>query len=211
MQRHAHAHALEGRADVSAPLSCASGVAFPHFFAPAPQNARALLRNSLPIKNKQIRIVQNSLESITEDLRVPGVRFSVRSLSLALALFRSTLRRLCAPPCVPVFALTLLACRTTRMRAALAQGVDGSVRRSLQIVKNESAALLADVPAANKADATAALARLKTSLEEFSAIVANKDKQEARDWQRGRQRTQRCTGRSQYAPLLGCASHHRCR
>ncbi len=97
------------------------------------------------------------------------------------------------------------------MRAALAQGVDGSVRRSLQIVKNESAALLADVPAANKADATAALARLKTSLEEFSAIVANKDKQEARDWQRGRQRTQRCTGRSQYSPLLGCASHHRCR
>jgi cyclophilin family peptidyl-prolyl cis-trans isomerase len=60
--------------------------------------------------------------------------------------------------------------------------VDGSVRRSLQIVKNESAALLADVPAANKADATAALARLKTSLEEFSAIVANKDKQEARAW-----------------------------
>ena len=42
------------------------------------QNARALLRNALPIKNKQIRVAQQALESITDDLRVPGVRFSVR-------------------------------------------------------------------------------------------------------------------------------------
>ena len=54
------------------------------------------------------------------------------------------------------------------------------MRRSLGIVKNEAAAILADVPAANKATATAALARLRTSLEEFSVVVANKDKQEAR-------------------------------
>ncbi|ACO68970.1 peptidyl-prolyl cis-trans isomerase chloroplast precursor [Micromonas commoda] len=39
-------------------------------------NARALLRNALPIDNKQIREVQRKLESISEDLRVPGVRFS---------------------------------------------------------------------------------------------------------------------------------------
>ena len=40
------------------------------------QNARALLRNALPIDNKQIREVQARLESISDDLRVPGVRFS---------------------------------------------------------------------------------------------------------------------------------------
>jgi len=39
-------------------------------------NARALLRNALPIDNKQIRDVQRKLESISDDLRVPGVRFS---------------------------------------------------------------------------------------------------------------------------------------
>lgn len=40
------------------------------------QNPRALLRNALPIDNKQIREVQRRLESISEDLRVPGVRFT---------------------------------------------------------------------------------------------------------------------------------------
>ena len=39
-------------------------------------NARALLRNALPIDNKQIREIQRKLESISDDLRVPGVRFS---------------------------------------------------------------------------------------------------------------------------------------
>jgi hypothetical protein len=56
---------------VSKPLS-------PDSLLLAPQNARALLRNALPIKNKQIRVAQQALESITDDLRVPGVRFSVR-------------------------------------------------------------------------------------------------------------------------------------
>ena len=78
-------------------------------------------------------MAQNALESITEDLRVPGVRFS---------------------------------------------GVESSVRRALQIVRDDSAKVLADVPAANKAAATAELAKLKTALEEFSVVVANKDKQE---------------------------------
>lgn len=40
------------------------------------QNPRALLRNALPVDNKQIREVQKRLESISDDLRVPGVRFS---------------------------------------------------------------------------------------------------------------------------------------
>lgn len=40
------------------------------------QNARALLRNALPIDNKQIREVQRRIESISDDLRVPGVRFT---------------------------------------------------------------------------------------------------------------------------------------
>ena len=39
-------------------------------------NARALLRNSLPIDCKEIRQVQKALESISDDLRVPGVKFS---------------------------------------------------------------------------------------------------------------------------------------
>ena len=36
----------------------------------------ALLRNALPVDNKQIREVQRKIESISEDLRVPGVRFT---------------------------------------------------------------------------------------------------------------------------------------
>jgi len=39
-------------------------------------NARALLRNSLPIDCKEIRQIQKALESISDDLRVPGVKFS---------------------------------------------------------------------------------------------------------------------------------------
>jgi cyclophilin family peptidyl-prolyl cis-trans isomerase len=46
-------------------------------------NARALLRNSLPITNKSIREVQRKLESISDDLRVPGVRFTGVEASLA--------------------------------------------------------------------------------------------------------------------------------
>ena len=39
-------------------------------------NARALLRNGLPFDCKEIRQVQKALESISDDLRVPGVKFS---------------------------------------------------------------------------------------------------------------------------------------
>eukprot|EP00227_Mantoniella_beaufortii_P009055 CAMPEP_0197583738 /NCGR_PEP_ID=MMETSP1326-20131121/6558_1 /TAXON_ID=1155430 /ORGANISM="Genus nov. species nov., Strain RCC2288" /LENGTH=450 /DNA_ID=CAMNT_0043147999 /DNA_START=35 /DNA_END=1387 /DNA_ORIENTATION=+ len=39
-------------------------------------NARSLLRNALPVKNKEMREVQKRLESISDDLRVPGVRFT---------------------------------------------------------------------------------------------------------------------------------------
>lgn len=46
------------------------------------KNANALLRNALPINNKPIRTVQLALESISEDLRVPGVRFSGVSKSV---------------------------------------------------------------------------------------------------------------------------------
>lgn len=40
------------------------------------KNANALLRYALPIDNKEIRIIQRNLEGISEDLRVPGVKFS---------------------------------------------------------------------------------------------------------------------------------------
>lgn len=39
-------------------------------------NAKALLRNALPVSNKPIRAIQKKLESISDDLRVPGVKFS---------------------------------------------------------------------------------------------------------------------------------------
>lgn len=39
-------------------------------------NSKALLRYALPINNKPIREIQRKLESISDDLRVPGVRFS---------------------------------------------------------------------------------------------------------------------------------------
>jgi len=39
-------------------------------------NAKALLRNALPVQNKEIRAIQKYLESISDDLRVPGVKFS---------------------------------------------------------------------------------------------------------------------------------------
>ncbi|KAK3284011.1 Peptidyl-prolyl cis-trans isomerase, chloroplastic [Cymbomonas tetramitiformis] len=40
------------------------------------KNANALLRYALPIDNKEIRTIQRNLEGISEDLRVPGVKFS---------------------------------------------------------------------------------------------------------------------------------------
>jgi len=49
------------------------------------KNPYALLRNALPISNKEIRVVQLALESISEDLRVPGVRFSGVSKSVNTA------------------------------------------------------------------------------------------------------------------------------
>lgn len=36
------------------------------------KNARAILRNALPVENKPIRKVAQELESITESLRIPG-------------------------------------------------------------------------------------------------------------------------------------------
>ena len=36
------------------------------------KNARALLRNALPIDNKAMRTIQSSLEGVSEQLRVPG-------------------------------------------------------------------------------------------------------------------------------------------
>ena len=36
------------------------------------KNARALLRNALPIDNKPMRTIQSSLEGVSEQLRVPG-------------------------------------------------------------------------------------------------------------------------------------------
>jgi len=50
------------------------------------KNPYALLRNALPISNKPIRTVQVALESISDDLRVPGVRFSGVSKSVNTSL-----------------------------------------------------------------------------------------------------------------------------
>ena len=47
------------------------------------KNPRALLRNALPISNKPVREAQLALESISEDLRVPGVRWSGVSSTLS--------------------------------------------------------------------------------------------------------------------------------
>ena len=127
-----------GENPVKVRLLCASPVyahrARSHPLCPcSPQNARALLRNSLPIKNKQIRVAQAALESISDDLRVPGVRFS---------------------------------------------GVESSVRRALDVVVRDSAALLKDIPAKNAEAGAAAIAGLKQTLQDFQVVVANKDKQE---------------------------------
>jgi cyclophilin family peptidyl-prolyl cis-trans isomerase len=56
--------------------------------------------------------------------------------------------------------------------------VESSVRRALEVATRDEAALLKDVPEGNKAQAKAALAKLKQSLQEFQVVVANKDKQE---------------------------------
>eukprot|EP00884_Botryococcus_braunii_P004285 jgi/Botrbrau1/13858/Bobra.0056s0091.3 len=71
----------------AAALASAVLLTAPPFFAPpqlAPhaealltagdpvKNARALLRNALPIDNKPIRVIQNELEGISEQLRIPG-------------------------------------------------------------------------------------------------------------------------------------------
>jgi len=70
--------------------ACVAAPTFEAFAAPAPQmitelagleanpitNAKALLRNALPVENKAIRAIQKKLESISDDLRVPGVKFS---------------------------------------------------------------------------------------------------------------------------------------
>ncbi|KAK9816473.1 hypothetical protein WJX72_000720 [[Myrmecia] bisecta] len=68
-------------------LAAAASVALPATFAPPEvmptaqagllnadpvKNARALLRNALPIQNKPVRTIQVELESISEALRIPG-------------------------------------------------------------------------------------------------------------------------------------------
>jgi len=57
-------------------------------------------------------------------------------------------------------------------------GVESSVSTGLRIVSNDSAKILASVPASRKAEATQLLAQLKGALQDFSVVVANKDKQE---------------------------------
>jgi len=101
------------------------------------KDGRVLLRNSLPIDNKNsIRVVQKNLESVSEALRVPGVKFS---------------------------------------------DVDKAVKRSQKVVtstqkRNE---ILNAVPAGQKRDAAAAtLKDIQSDLQDFDAIVQNKDKQE---------------------------------
>jgi len=109
-------------------------------------------------------VAQQALESITDDLRVPGVRFSVRLPVLFSLCFLFSFR---------LRALALA-------RSAACQGVESSVNRALDVVTREEAAILKDVPAANTAAAKAALASLKKSLQQFQVVVSNKDKQEVR-------------------------------
>ena len=67
------------------------------------KNARALLRNALPIENKPIRTIQSALEGVSEQLRVPGskalgpVSRAVKKASGALAGKRAEISAAFAP------------------------------------------------------------------------------------------------------------------
>ena len=52
------------------------------------------------------------------------------------------------------------------------------MRNALDIVSNRAKTIMADVPAANAADAAAELAALKSGLQDFLVVVQNKDRQE---------------------------------
>jgi hypothetical protein len=55
------------------------------------KNAKALLRNALPINNKEIRDIQYSLEGISEALRIPGSK-SLGPISSAVNRAQNTLK-----------------------------------------------------------------------------------------------------------------------
>lgn len=56
------------------------------------KNARAILRNALPIDNKPIRKIQDELESINEALRIPGSK-SLGPVARSVRTAESTLQR----------------------------------------------------------------------------------------------------------------------
>ena len=56
------------------------------------KNARAILRNALPINNKPIRKIQSELESISEQLRIPGSK-SINPVQRRVSAAKSTLTR----------------------------------------------------------------------------------------------------------------------
>jgi cyclophilin family peptidyl-prolyl cis-trans isomerase len=56
------------------------------------KNARAILRNALPIDNKPIRKIQSELESINEQLRIPGQK-SLNPIARSVRTAESTLER----------------------------------------------------------------------------------------------------------------------
>mmetsp|Transcript_31834 Transcript_31834/g.89187 ORF Transcript_31834/g.89187 Transcript_31834/m.89187 type:complete len:397 (-) Transcript_31834:61-1251(-) len=96
------------------------------------KNARALLRYALPLDNKPMRSVQFQLESISEALRVPGVKFS---------------------------------------------DVKKAVNRSKGTLQRERAKILEPVPEVRRAYVEGLLGDLQQGLDEFDAIIDNKDRQ----------------------------------
>lgn len=56
------------------------------------KNARAILRNALPIDNKPIRKIQSELESINEALRIPGSK-SLNPIARSVRTAENTLDR----------------------------------------------------------------------------------------------------------------------
>jgi hypothetical protein len=80
------------------PLNPALGNVSVLISGPPIKDARTLLRNALPIQGKAIKEVQSALESITDDLKLPGTKGfdQVAGVSNFLHLLSSLFSALCS-------------------------------------------------------------------------------------------------------------------